>query len=286
MGSGVGYEISDLCAGDHFDGPGVFGTGFDDEGGGFDESVELGAFFEGDGTGAGNLAADVAIDGGGDGGDRVEEFDACAFFDTEIAAFDGADDFSVAADDKIPGAFDGAGEFTEDGEVMAAERGTYDYAGFLDRHIAAGLDQAVPVTSDIIIQQTNIAAAFRALAGLRLGDGGEGVTAIEATNITGRPERIDQALEERARWRIDRADAQQKRRPLGGEFGLGVRILARGGKPRHWLGTDNSPTLADLEIRPTGTALGGNHECGFDLLVPAFRACHLDAMALGLIGHE
>ena len=104
----------------------MFGTGFDDEGGGADEAVEVGAFFEGDGAGAGDLAADLAVDGGGGGGDGIEELDARAFFHAEVAAVDGADDFAVAADDEVAGAFDRAGEFAEHGEVVAAEGGAGD----------------------------------------------------------------------------------------------------------------------------------------------------------------
>ena len=141
--------------------------------GGADEAVELGAFFEGDGAGAGDLAADLAVDGGGGGGDGIEELDAGAFFDAEMAALDGADDFAVAADDEIAGAFDRAGEFAEDGEVVAAQGDAGDGAGFLDDHVAAGLDAAVPVFGDFVIQQADVAAAFRALAGLGFGDGGE-----------------------------------------------------------------------------------------------------------------
>lgn len=201
-------------------------------------------------------------------------------------ALNGADDFSVTADDEIPGAFDGTSEFAEHGEVVAAERDSCDHSGFLDDYVAASLDQAVPVTCDLIIQQTNIATAFRALTGLRLGDRGKRMTAIEATDVTGWPERIDQALEERTWWRFNRTDAQKKWRPLGRDLRLGVLIFALSGEPCHGLSPCNAFAFPDLEIGTAGTALGGNHECGLDLLVPAFRACHLDAMALGLIGHD
>lgn len=187
----------------------MFCTSFDDEGRGFNEAVELCAFFEDDGTGARDLAADLAVDGGGGGGDGVEEFDTCAFFNAEIMALNGADDLSVTADDEIPGAFDGTGEFAKHGEVVAAERDSGDHSGFLDGYVAASLNQAVPVTCDIIIQQTNITTAFRALAGLRLGDRGKRMTAIEATDVTGWPKRIDQALEERTWWRLSRTNAQK-----------------------------------------------------------------------------
>ena len=72
------FEISDRRSrdglGDHLDGAGVFGAGFDDERGGADEALKVGALFEGDGAGAGDLAADVAVDegaGGGDGGGGI-----------------------------------------------------------------------------------------------------------------------------------------------------------------------------------------------------------------------
>lgn len=188
------FKISDLWAGDHFDGSGVFGTAFNNEGRGFDEAVELGAFFENDGTGAGNLTTDMAVDGGGDRGDGVEEFDTCAFFNAEIMALNGADDFAVTADDEIPGAFDRTGEFAKHGEVVATQRGSRDYAGFLDCYVATSLDQTVPVTCNFIIQQTNITTAFRTLTGLCLGDRRERMATVEATDITGWFERIDQAL--------------------------------------------------------------------------------------------
>src|SRR6478735_3521784 len=106
---------------DHFDGAGVFGAGFDDEGGSADEALELGAFFEGDGTGAGNLTANLAINEGGGGGDWIEELDTGTFFDPEVFAGNLADDFAVAADDQIAGALDGAGEFAQHGEVVAED---------------------------------------------------------------------------------------------------------------------------------------------------------------------
>lgn len=99
----------------------MFGTGLDDEGRRLDETLEVGSFGEGDRSGAGDLAADLAVDNGGAGGDRVEELDAHALFDAEPAAVDFSGDFPMAADDEITGAFRAGGQFAEDGQMVALE---------------------------------------------------------------------------------------------------------------------------------------------------------------------
>ena len=127
-----GPEVSGVGCGDHFDGAGVFGAGLTMSEVARTRPWRWARFLQGDGAGAGNLAADVAVDAGGGGGDGVEEFDAGAFFDPQVAAVDGADDLAVAADDEIAGAFDRAGEFAEHGEVVAADGDAADRAGLLD----------------------------------------------------------------------------------------------------------------------------------------------------------
>ena len=179
--------------GDHFNGAGVFGAGFDDKRRGAHEALEAGAFFEGDGAAAGDLAADVAIDNGGGGGDGVEKFDAHALFDAEVAALDGADDFPMVADDDIPGAYDGGGQFAQDGEMVAAQRDSGDRTGFLDDHIATGLDPAVPWAGDVVIEQADVATTLRTLTGLRFGHRGERMTAIETGDFPGRFRGVEQA---------------------------------------------------------------------------------------------
>jgi hypothetical protein len=51
------------------------------------------------------------------------------------------------------------------------------------------------------------------------------------------------------------------------------------------VGPDYPLAITDLEVGAAGTAEGGNHQCGLELVVAALRADDLDAMALGLIGH-
>ena len=135
--------------------------------------MEAGTFLQGDGAGAGYLATDLAVDGGGGCGDGIEEFDSCCFFHAEVPALHGADDFAMAADDEVARALDGAGEGSEHGEVVTAECGAGDGAGFLDDHVATGLDSAVPMLGDVIVQKADVAAALGALAGLGLGNSSE-----------------------------------------------------------------------------------------------------------------
>ncbi len=115
---------------DNFDRSAVLGSGFDDQGGGADESLELGLFFQNDGTGARKLAANIAVDVGAGRRDGIEKFDSRAAFDAQFAAFHFAEDFSVAADDEVAGAIDRPGKRSEHGQVMALDRSRGDGAGF------------------------------------------------------------------------------------------------------------------------------------------------------------
>ena len=282
-------ELSGLRAqlGDHFDGAGVFGAGFHDERGGADEALEVGALLKGDGAGAEDLAADVAVDEGAGGGDRIEELDAGAFLNAQVPAVHGTDDFAMAADDEVAGAFHGSGEFAEDGEVMAAEGDAGDDAGFLDHDVAAGLDAAVPMLVDLVVEQADVAAAFRALAGLCVPDGGVGIAATEAGDFPRWLGGVEKPHQEGLRCLHDRA-ATEERRGLGRfgkRLGLRIGILTRDGEAGDWVLADDSLAVADLEIGAARPALRGNHECGLGLHFSAFRASYLDAMALGLIGH-
>ena len=156
----------------------------------------MGALFKSDGTGAGNLPADVAINEGGDGVDGIEELDSRAFFDPEVPAVHFADDFPMAADDEISAAFDGAGQLTEDGEVMALEGGAGDGAGFADDHIATRLNSAVPRFCDVVIDEAHVAAALGALAGLGFERTVIVVRAIEAADLALGPHRVQPTHEE------------------------------------------------------------------------------------------
>ena len=153
--------------------------------------MELGAFFKNDGPGAGDIAEDLAVDEGGGGGDRAKKLDAGTFFDAEIPAEDFSDDFPVAADDQVARAFDRASEFAKHGEVVALEGDAGDDAGFLDHHVAAGLDAAVPVLGDVIVDEADVIAAFRALARLGFGDGGVSEVAVKARDVTRRLDGIE-----------------------------------------------------------------------------------------------
>ncbi len=165
--------------------------------------MELSAFFQGDGAGAGDLAADGTVDEGGGGGNGIEELDAGSFFHTEVVAANFTDDFPVAADNKITRTLDGSGEFAEDGEVAALEGDAGDHASFLDDDITAGLDAAVPVLGDVVVHEADVAAAFWTLAGLRFAAGGVGVTAVEAGNGAWWFFRVKQPLEKGLRrWNL------------------------------------------------------------------------------------
>ena len=204
-----------------------------------------------------------------------------------MVAMNDANDFPMGSDEEIPRAIDGSGQFPDDREMVAANRGTRDRAGFLDDHIAAGFDPAVPGLGDLVIQQANITTALRALAGLRFTNRGELMPAIETSDLPGWFHRVKQAHQEGpVRWsrRAETAHHRGFWRWRCG-FGIGIGIVAGRGQTRHGKRSHHTFAFAHLEVRPTSTALRGNHECGFGLQLPAFRACHFDAMALGLIGH-
>lgn len=171
----------------------MLGSGLDDERSGADESLEAGALFKGDGSGAQKLAPDIAVDAGCFRSDRVDELDTGSFFDAQMAADHVTDDFAAAADDEFAGAFHGAGKLTDEGQVVALDVRTGDRTGFLDHDIAASLDATVPMGGDVVVQQADVAAALGTLTGLGLADGGEGVAALEASDLAGWPDRIEQA---------------------------------------------------------------------------------------------
>ena len=264
----------------------MLGTGFDDEGGGADETMEAGAFPESDGTGTGDLATDLTFDSGGGGSDGIEEFDACALGDAEVAAMDDADDFSMSADEEITRAMDGTGQFTERREMVATQRGSSDRTGFLDHHIAAGLDPAIPWLGDLVIEQTDVAATLRTLAGLRFANRGEGMVAIEANDLPRGFHGVKQAHQKRPGGRGGWAETAYNRRLRRQWRGFRIGVVAGGCQTCHRQFSHHAFAVPHLKVRQTSTALCGNHECGFELLLSAFRACHLNAMALGLIGHD
>ena len=140
---------------------------------------------------------------------------------------------------------------------------------------------------NFVIQEADVAAALRALAGLGLGNRLVGMAAGETAYFARWFGRIEEPHQERAR-RLDRRPSPQKRlavNRLRRRFRLRIRILAGFCKARDWSVPYNSLALADLKVGTAGPALGRDDKCGFDLDVPAFGARHIDAMALGLIGH-
>jgi len=189
----------------------------------------MGALFKSDGTGAGNLPADVAINEGGNSGDGVEELDSCAFFHPEVPAVHFTDDFSMAADDQISAAFDGAGQFTKDGEVVALEGGTGDGTGFTDDHIATCLYAAVPRFCDVVIEETDVAAALGALAGLGFKRSVVVVPATEAADLTLRSNRVEPAHQKGPCGGDGWLAIEGKLGWLRGRSGIGVTVLARFG---------------------------------------------------------
>ena len=70
----------------------------------------------------------------------------------------------MTADDQVTGAFHRAGEFAKDGEIVALDGGSGKDSGFVNHHIAARLDAAVPIVGNVVVEQADVAAAFRALA--------------------------------------------------------------------------------------------------------------------------
>lgn len=225
---------------------------------------------------------------GGLGGDGVEKFDACAFFDAEFAAADFTGDFAVAADGEVAGAFDGAGQLADDGEVMTLECDAGDAACFLDDDIAASLNASVPDFRDLVIKQADVAAAFRALAGLRFGDGFVAVAAVETGDVARWLDGIEQPHEKGSRRRRGSASADVGLDFLSGGAGLwlGIGVFARRGEAGDGTYSDHAFAVADLEIRSTATALSGDHERGFGLDLATLGASHLDAMAVEVIGHD
>jgi hypothetical protein len=63
--------------------------------------LKVSAFFEGDGSAAENLPADVAVYEGCGSGDGAEKLDAGTFFHAQFFAGYLTNDFPVAADDEV-----------------------------------------------------------------------------------------------------------------------------------------------------------------------------------------
>ena len=70
----------------------------------------------------------------------------------------------MCADDQVAGANDRAMDAAEEREVVTGEAGRIEDAIFADDHIAAGFNAAFPEGGDFVVEQTKVAAAFRALA--------------------------------------------------------------------------------------------------------------------------
>jgi len=140
--------------------------------------------------------------------DGVEEFDACAAFDAELAAVDDSEDFAVAADGEVTGALDGAGEVTEDEEVVALDGDAGDGAGFSDGDVAAGLDSAVPDFVDLVVLHADVASAAGALAGLCFAEDFEDLSALEAGDFAGGFAAYEEAEERVDGWLFRLAEAE------------------------------------------------------------------------------
>lgn len=164
----------------------MFGAGFEDEIGGTDKAVKLGSFFKSDRTGAGNLAAHLAIDSGAGSGDGMQKLDARALLYTKLAAANRTADLATTANDQVSGAIDIRSECTEHGEVMTANSDAGNRASLADHHVTTRLDACVGMRGDLVVDEAGVAAALRALAGLGLGDGAELVAATEADDLTWR----------------------------------------------------------------------------------------------------
>ncbi len=158
----------------------MLGPGFDDNGGGPNESVEMGAALQSDGARAEELAADVAGDAGTSGGDGQEEFDPGPALDAQVLATDATHDFPVSADDQIPRAIDGAGEFTQHSEMMTLDDTTGNHPAFENDDVPACLNAAVPRAVNLIVEEAHITTTARTLAGLGLCGGSVMVAAIKA----------------------------------------------------------------------------------------------------------
>ena len=168
--------------------------------------------------------------------------------------------------------------------MVALECDARDDTGFLNDDVAAGLDPAVPGLVDFIIEEADITAAFRALAGLCLGDGGVRVAAREARDLARRLGGIQEAHQQRARGGGGRA-ALEGGLGSGWEKRLGVRVFAGHGEACDRVAADHAFPFAHLEVCAAGPALRGDHECGFGLSIAALGALHLDAMAMVFIRH-
>lgn len=232
----------------------------------------MSAFFESDGPGAGNLAADVPVDKGGDGGDGVEKLDPGTLFHPQVTAAHLANDFAVAADDQIPAAFDRAGQFTQHGEVVALQGDTRNRAGFTNDNVATGLDAAVPRLGNRVIDEADVTAALGALAGLGLEGAMVRMATIEAPDLALGPHRIEPAHQERALgWRRWFA--------IECEFGwlwccgrLGIALFSGLRNEDYGAIPNDALAIAHFEVGAAGAALSGDHQGRFCLFVPAFWA--------------
>ncbi len=270
-----------------FDSAALFGAAFGDEGGGADEPLEAGIFFQDNGAGAEYLAEHVAMESGGMGMNGLHELHAYGFLDAEGAAVDGAGDASAGADDEIAGAIGVAVESAKKGEVVAAYGGIAYGCIFADGDVSARLDAAVPDFIDVVIDQADIFAALRALAGLGFGDGVEGMAAAEAGDIAWWAAACEQALEQGFGGEGRFGEAQIL---SGSCFGRGSGVVGRFldralENASFAAGAGDTLAIADLVVVQADAALRRDHERRFRLSVTAFGACHLNAMALWLIGH-
>ena len=168
---------------------------------------------------------------------------------------------------------------------MTPHSGAGDGTLFLDMHIAACFDAAVPRLVDLVIDETDIGAALRALAGLGFTDRFELVIATEALHLAWWFLRLQKALEERTGRRRCWSGSQQRFRGLLGWWQIQFPIFADLRKTGDWLIARKALAVHDAEIATTVSTLGGNYQCRFLLFVSTFRTSHLDAMAHGLIGH-
>lgn len=169
--------------------------------------------------------------------------------------------------------------------MMATDRSGGNRSGFLDGHVATGFDPPVPVIGDLQVGEAHVTTAFRALAGLRLSDGVVNMPAAEAADLARWLLRVEQSHEKRPLRRSRGATAEHG---LGFDrfrSGLGIAVLPRFGETCDGVLANDSSAVFHLEIRAAATTLGRDHQSGLYLSVPTFRASHLDAMALGLIGH-
>ncbi len=126
------------------------------------------------------MAANVAGDAGASGCDGQEEFDPGPALDAEVLATDATHDFPVTADEQIPRAINGAGEFTQHGEMMTLDDTTGNHPAFENDDVATCLNATVPRAVDLIVEEAHITTTARTLAGLGVGCGRVLVAAIKA----------------------------------------------------------------------------------------------------------